>query len=330
MLLRSRFLGGVATGPLFGAVLAADDGTSAAAPASTQTVNSGSDAAVASAPSAAPDAAGVAASSPAATDSAAAPAPAEGAPAATPSATSLLAEATAKPPGETAEGAKPDAAKPDGAAEPKPAAKPEGEKPAAEKPAPAKAEGEKKPDVAAPAPAETEALAETPPARTYEAFKLPEGLKLDDTRVKEFTTVLDDSALSHQGRGQKLMDMFVAEVANVQKARDDYQREVWTKYNDAKKQELRADPVVGGNRMETALGRAKWVIEEFGGTADQKTKLLAELSYTGMGNDAGLVRLLDQVAELLSEGEMVPASARPPKGERGAKNWYPSMDGGAA
>ena len=256
-------------------------------------------------------AAGTPASAPGATESPAVVAPAEAAPA-EPSSTSLIADAPAKAPGE---------------AEAPAPAKPDGKDAKTETPAPAetKADAPKdaKADDKAPAPAEAEALAETPPAHTYEAFKVPDGLKLDDERVKTFTTILDDAKATPQERGQKLIDLFVDEVGKVQKARDVYQRETFDKLQNSWKDELRKDPEVGGNRMETALGLSKWVIEQFGGTKQQQSELLAQLSYTGMGNNVGIVRLLNNLANMLSEGEIVPASPRPAKDTRSrGERWY--------
>lgn len=317
MLLRNGLMGEIGDGALFAAEAGAGSGGPAAEAihAVTSTIPSADAAASPPASSAASSdaAAGGAASPPAAAPVPAEAAPVVAAPAKPESAGSLLADASAKAPGDV-EGAKPDA-KP----EAKEAAKP-GETKLAEPPAPAKPEA--KAEGEAPAPAK-EALAETPPARTYDTFKVPDGLKLDDTRVKTFTAILDNAELSHQDRGQKLVDLFVDEVKNVQKARDDYQREVFDTLQNGWKEELRTDPQVGGNRLETSLGRAKWVVEQFGGSEKQTAELLAQLSYTGMGNNAGLVRLLDNVAEMLSEGEIIPASPRPAKDTRPrSEKWY--------
>jgi hypothetical protein len=321
MLLRNRLLGGIGHGALFAAETGAG---SAPAPDATATPapspSSSADSAAPAPPAATAGSTDVAAASAsaAAAPSSAEAAPAQAAPAKPDSAGSLLAEAAAKAPGE-AEGAKPEA-KPDAKAEVKPDATKPVEPPAPAKPE-AKAEGE------APAPAK-EALAETPPARTYENFKVPEGLKLDDARIKDFTSILDNAELSHQDRGQKLVDMFVDEATKLTAARDQHQRDVFDQLQNGWKEELRTDPQVGGNRLETSLGRAKWVVEQFGGDEKQVGSLLAQLSYTGMGNNVGLVRLLDNVAEMLSEGEIVPASPRPAKDTRSrADRWYEKQNG---
>lgn len=315
--LRASFLGGSS----FGALMAADgvgsagttEGAGGTSPAPIQSESAGpaaassADSAAGAGPSAAPAAAAV----PAADISAAPAAPEGAAPAQPESATSLLAEAKAKPPGE-AEAAKPDA-------------KPEGDKPA-DKPAPAEP---KKDDAAAAAKPEGEAApvkeapAEKPPAQTYEAFKLPEGIKLDADKTKSFTSILDNPEFKPQDRAQALIDLHLAEVTRIQKEASEHQQTVWKQFQQANVDEIRKDPEYGGNRIETSLGRAKWVIEQYGGDAEQQKALLAELSYTGMGNSVRMTRLLNNVAELLSEGEVVPAApiAVTVKGDR-KTNWY--------
>lgn len=324
MLLRNRFLGGIWQGALF----AGPGETASAPPVPAAPASSESGAASLSLPAivAAPDAPAASASAagadlivaPAAPDPAAAAATAD-------SPGSLLGDAKAIVPGakpEAAAAAKPGDAKP--AEPPAPAAAA-----ADAKPEPAKAEAAKPAAEAAPAPAKTEALAEVPPARTYEDFKLPDSVKLDPERVKSFTTILDNAELSHQDRGQQLVDLFVSEMQNVQKARDQHQIAVFNEMQNAWKEDLRNDPDLGGNRIETSLGQAKWVIEQWGGTKEQQQQLVAQLSYTGMGNNVGMVRLLNNIAEILGEGEVVPASPIAPK-PSGRSNWYPSMNGSGA
>lgn len=318
--LRASFLGGSS----FGALMAADGvvagGTGEAAPVQTAQSESAGPAAASSADSAAGVSPGTPAAATPAPDTSAAPAAPEGATPAKPeSATSLLAEAKAKPPGE-AEAAKPDA-------------KPEGDKPA-DKPAPAEAKKDDAPPVKDAAKPEGEAApvkeapAEKPPAQTYEAFKLPEGVQLDADKTKSFTSILDNPEFKPQDRAQALIDMHLAEVTRIQKEAAENQQTVWKQFQQANVDEIRKDPEYGGNRIETSLGRAKWVIEQYGGDAEQQKALLAELSYTGMGNSVRMTRLLNNVAELLSEGEVVPAApvaARTTQSRR--EKFYPSMQG---
>lgn len=270
-------------------------------------------------------------------DAAPAVAPAE-TPKAEPSLLAAADSAKAKEPADTKPEVKPEAAadaKPADGKEPakdaKSDAKETPEKPVQEaskdaKPA-ADAAADAKPDGKEPA---KEAAVEKPPAHVYEAFKVPDGTKLDDERVSAFTGILENPELDYQGRGQALMDMHIAELQRVSNQISQNQREVWTAYQTRQKDEIRNDPDVGGNRIETTLGRAKAMIEEFGGTDQQVASTLEALSYTGMGNNVGLVRVLNKVWEMLSEGTYVPPnqpSARTPTTV--AERWYGDNGKGA-
>jgi hypothetical protein len=235
--------------------------------------------AVDAAPATAPDAA------PAAPDS---PAP-SGAPEATTEAIaspSLLSTAdTTKIDGKApeAETAKPDTASTeaakDAASEAKPDAKSDADKPAAD---------------AVPA---DKAPPQEAQARTYEAFKTPEGVTLAQKETKEFTDLLDDGKLSHQERAQKLVDLYVRESQRFTKDLRTQQTKAWNDFTEGLKADFKADPVLGGNRQDTVLGTAKAVIERFGGDDAQKSDLYAMLDHTGMGNHKGLVRVLNNIFE---------------------------------
>lgn len=271
---------------------------------------------------AAPAADAVAAAAPAATvaDVAAPAAAVESKP--TESAPSLLEAAKAKP-----LDASPDASapKPD-------AGKVADAKPATDAPKDDAAKDAAKP-ADAPAPADGDALAEKPQARTYEAFKVPDGVTLVDDKVKDFTTILDDGKLSPQERAQKLVDLYVDESKRLSSELAQHQRDVWNGLQTQWINDLRKDPELGGNRIETTLGIAKAVIEEFGGTQEQQAQLLAHTSANGMGNYAGFIRLLSNIGTRLNviEDGMVPASpGRASTPQTRAARWYGAKGNGAA
>lgn len=267
-------------------------------------------------------------------DAAAAP-PADAAPAAdaAPKAEPSLLEA--------AEGKKPDAGAADATKEqpaPADAAKTDGDKPEAkddksgaegEKPKPdgdkEKPEGDK--DAAEADPAKKDATAEAqPPAPIhYEAFKLPDGIKLDDKEMAKFTEVAGKAQIP-QDVAQSLVDLYVEERKSDLARAEQYQRDTWNKLNDSWKGDARKDPQIGGNRLETALARGKAVLEEYGGSPEQVKELLAHTSNNGMGNFPGFLRFLDNVAEALNifedsaVGETRPAT-KAAKGP-GQRGWY--------
>lgn len=213
-----------------------------------------------------------------------------------PTGASLLSEAEGKNPAETVE-----------------AAKPEGNEGAA----PAK-EG----DEAAKA---AEAEAAKPEPITFEAFNVPEGFELKDEAVKQFTEILGDPNLSAQERGQKLVDMYAAEVKGVHEAYAQQQVDTWRQLNDSWKEELRSDPEIGGNRVGTTLSIAKAVIEEFGGSKEQQAAFLAHVDNNGMGNYAGFVRLLHNIGTAMNvlEDRIVSSPSSSPSAPKSrAEKWY--------
>lgn len=217
------------------------------------------------------------------------------------------------------------------------AAKPEGDKPESavakdkgegDKPKP---ESDKQPEAD---PDKKDATANEPSAPIkYEAFTLPEGIKLDDERLGKFTEVAGQGHVS-QAVAQSLLDLHVQEMQRyaeqVQQQAVQHQHDVWRQLNDSWKADFRKDPELGGNREQTSLAKAKAVLEEYGGTKEQVAELLAHTRANGMGNYPGFLRLLVNIADTLNVFEDTdqpanPSAPRLPQ-DRGSR-WYPSMNG---
>ena len=180
-----------------------------------------------------------------------------------------------------------------------------------------------------------DATAQPPPAPIkYEAFKVPDGLKLDDERVKQFTDIIGPKQLPQED-AQKLFDMHTAEMQRVIKERDDYQKKVWQTINDTWSTKTRNDPELGGNRLNTTLRMAKAVIEEYAGSPEYARELIAQTTNNGMGNNPEFIRLLHNIGRALNvyEDGIVAAPPTPPKAPktRGNRGWYDqTMGGGTA
>lgn len=294
-----------------GIVGVAGDGAAAAS------AGTGDSAAASSTPSPAPSEATVA--SPGADAAAAAPSP------------EIKAEPSLL---EAASGKKPDA-KPEGdgkkeAPAPAEAAKTEADKAAGEA-------GEKKPEkTEAELKAEADAAKATDPEKKdatpseapapikYEAFKIPDGVKLDDKKLAEFSELVGAAQLP-QEKAQQLVDMYVAEVPRfVQELRAE-QRRHWDTLNDTWKTETRSDPEIGGNQLETNLSMAKAVIETYL-PPGEVGEYLAHLNNNGMGNFKLHVKLLRNIGKALNvfEDGIVPASPQSPKAQKapGNRGWY--------
>jgi hypothetical protein len=235
---------------------------------------------------------------------------------------------------EAAAGKKPDA-KPEGdgkkeAPAPAEAAKTEADKAAGEAgdKKPEKTEAEKKAEADAAKATDPEKKDATPEAAPapikYEAFKIPEGVKLDDKKLAEFSELVGAAQLP-QEKAQQLVDMYVAEVPRfVQELRAE-QRKHWDTLNDTWKTELRNDPNLGGNRLETTLSLAKAVVEEYL-PADKVGEYMSHMRNNGMGNYLLHVQLLHNIGKALNvfEDGIVPASPQSPKPQKGPGNrgWY--------
>ena len=231
------------------------------------------------------------------------------------------------------------------------ASKPKADEAKAEPPAPevktdeadsTKAEGEKKPEAKADEVKKDETkdpekdatvLPEPPAPVKYEAFKVPDGLKLDDKKLEAFTEVIGGAQVKQED-AQKLIDLYVAEKQADYAAMQQEQRKVWNTLNDTWKSDLRKDPVLGGNRLETSLSMAKALIEEYGGSPEQVRELLAHTTNNGMGNFPGFIRLLHNAAVALNifEDGIVAANPTAPKAQKspGNRGWYGEMGNGSA
>lgn len=339
-MLRSLLLSSAAHGPLF-----APDGVGGGAPGVAEPAGGG--AAVtpaAEAAPAAPAAAEPAIAAPAAPEGAAA---APGAPAAAPEGTAgapaapAAAADAAKPgakefaPSLLDEAVKPTAdAKPADAAPAKDAAKPDDGKPS-DKKEPAAADG-KPGDQAKPA---------EPPAPIEYAFTYPEGVKPEDVnaeRMGAFTGILNDSRVAPEA-GQKLLDLHLEEVNRV--ARDTEQRvseRQWDVFNNTQKEwreQVMADPELGGNRHATAIRTVMSLLdaysqrEQTGKTprstdlvAAERKELLDVFRVTGVANNPAFLRFAHWAGNSIArEGTAraapTPRTPNPTPAQRGLRRY---------
>lgn len=273
----------------------------------------------AAAPLAAPS--GDAAPAPAPAPSAVDAAPAPAAPAPSESPPSLLEGAIGKP-------------KTDGAAEAKPSdLKPAELAPAEVKP-PEPAKDAAKAKDEAPAPAETAPAETQPPAPLkYEPFKAPEGVTFGDKELRAFTDIVGTAQVPQEA-AQKLLDLYLTERTALETQVASEQRDVWNRFNDTNLSQLRNDPELGGNRLDTSLSIAKAVVEEFGGSPEQQAEYWAHLKNNGMGNYLGHVRMLHNIGKKLNVFEdfiVTPQPVNPNPGKSRADRLYgPPKGNGAA
>lgn len=177
---------------------------------------------------------------------------------------------------------------------------------------------------------EKDATAITPPAPvTYEAFKVPDGLKLSEDVVKEFTNIIGPKQLP-QETAQQLVDFHVKETQRIAEAVAKHQMDVWQNVGETWKNELRNDETLGRNRLDTTLSQAKAVIEQYSGSPENSQKILSLMDTTNLGNNREVVGLLHNIAKALNifEDKIVAAPPTPPKRTKspGNRGWYQSME----
>src|SRR5579885_3656719 len=211
-------------------------------------------------------------------------------------------------------------------AQPAPAADAESEPDAKAADDPGKAKAEGKADAATDPAKDATAKdpPDQPPALSLEDLKFPEGMALDAEAGKAFVDLLNNAALTGKDRGQALIDLHLKEIDRVAQHIAAHQRKVWNDLNAGWQDQLRKDPELGGNRLDTTLSRAKAVIEEFLSPEDAKA-LLIHTDNNGMGNFPVFIRLLSNIGKRLNvfEDNIVAANPAPARSRApGSRGWY--------
>ena len=179
--------------------------------------------------------------------------------------------------------------------------------------------GDVKPDSVKPAdgtpgtePPVVEAVVEAKPV--YEPFKLPEGAKLDAPLMEKFTDLLGANKLS-QEIGQALIDQHLSVMQTAMAAQAQAQAADNVKaYNDMRSgwvDEIKSDPKIGGNRLDTHLVRSRKMIEQFV-PVDQRAAFDQALNVTGMGDHPAFHRMLATIADWFDEPAMPANPTKPP------------------
>lgn len=143
-------------------------------------------------------------------------------------------------------------------------------------------------------------------------FTFPEGITAENLPgLKNYTALAQELKLSPEA-GQKILDLYLKEVQSIPATIERAQAEAWNQTQKAWQDAVKADPEIGGNRMQTVLQQCNGLIKEYGGTADEQKALRSALNITGAGNHPAVVRFLSRVAKGLAEPPPVPATDAKP------------------
>jgi len=140
------------------------------------------------------------------------------------------------------------------------------------------------------------------PARpTYEAFKAPEGVKLDEALTAQATELFADMGLS-QDQAQKLVNFHAGQMQALAQANAKAYADLQTTWVN----EIKADPEIGGTKLQSSLGLAANAIDRLGIPG-----LKEALDLTGAGNNPAVVRAFVAMGRMMSEDRFAAGNGAP-------------------
>lgn len=222
-------------------------------------------------------------------------------------------------------------------------AKPE-DKPAEEAPKPADAPPVEEPKAETPPVEEPKPAVEEPPVQALDpidwfadegGIKVPEVVALDDASRTKLTEALELGRTDPTKGAQALMDMHAAALDQFAA---DVHTKMWTQFGETRKgwqTQVMADPILGGNGHDTAMGVVARMRDSFITRAEPGTpehaKHMADwkdfMDTTGAGDHPALLRFMHNVGHKFDEASPPPPDPKPPAdlgrkpGQKGKLNY---------
>lgn len=134
---------------------------------------------------------------------------------------------------------------------------------------------------------------------TYEAYKLPEGVQVDEAMLTEFNTVAKEYGLT-QAQAQKLVDLQAKTAAAGETGRAEFLEQALKAQSDKWVNEIKSDPELGGAKFDATVSTAVKAISTFFG--DDFRQLLND---SGIGNNPALIRGMHKIGLAISEDKLV-------------------------
>jgi hypothetical protein len=174
-------------------------------------------------------------------------------------------------------------------------------------------------DPNAPKPPEPPKPPEEPPAAveplTLENLTLPEGFEAQPELSTKFLEILNGD-LSPKDRADALLALHGETLTAASEAGSKAWDDMQTQWKD----EVKSDPDIGGAKLQPALTNIGKLLDEFG---DDQLKPLFDT--TGAGNNVHMIKFLNKIAGVLTEGNFFKAGS--PSGndpDAAAKRMFPS------
>lgn len=216
-------------------------------------------------------------------------------------------------------------------------AEPEAPKPAE----PAATPEPPKPGEEAPKPAEPPTIDhDTLEPVVYPEWTAPEGVTLDKGAIEKFNALLGEHRLPAE-LGQQLLDRHVEAIKQYAEHTVAEQHRAFGEMRAEWRNQIMADPVIGGSRHQTAMGavarlRDTFVSDHQPNTPEYNSDIAAfneMLIVTGAGDHPVLNRMLHRIAQVVDEPRLPPVNNGPaPNGgmprKKGMAGIYKQPPGG--
>lgn len=151
---------------------------------------------------------------------------------------------------------------------------------------------------------------------TYEDFKMPEGMEVDQSMVDKFSPVAKELDLS-QDKAQKLVDLYAAQKIEDAKA----DQEAWDKTVDDWTEKSKADSEFGGQNFQANTALANKALSTFGNDG-----LVDALAASGLSQHPEVIRFMYRIGKELEEGSFIPSHQQGGGGDQSpASKLYPDQ-----
>lgn len=154
---------------------------------------------------------------------------------------------------------------------------------------------------------------------TVEDITVPEGFELQPEMATEFLEILNGDQ-SPKDRVNALIGLHAKVLSEAQEADSKAWDEMQTKWKD----EAKADPDIGGAKLQPTLTNIGKLIDEFG-----NDDLRSVFNLTGAGNNPHMIKFLSKIADTLTEGKFFKAGSPGAQDDpnAAAARLFPSMKG---
>ncbi len=178
----------------------------------------------------------------------------------------------------------------------------------------------------APAPVPEPSPASGGAPEAYEAFNLPEGVKLEGEALEKAHAWAKQHNFS-QEQAQAVLDEMTRAVGEAHEQANSTSEQARSEQAKEWIDQIKADPVIGGDNFDTTVKHANAAVAQLGkleavmgengqpvmdasGKPQQKNDLAVALRSTGAANNPAVVRALAGLGKLMQEGGYIGGSSR--------------------